>query len=149
MDSSCTAILWILLGFARVILVPLFECLFLSFFDALYLQIFSVEPLQKSPICEAASVDMYFVVSYTSVFLYIISITCLACQPALFSDNSCLIFIIFFCGISGGGLPHFLVGLLILLVHVYQIGITICKPPTTLICVILFLLLWVLPDHQF
>ena len=43
---------------------------------------------------------------------------------------------------------HFVDGPLILLVHVYQIYLTICKP-TILICVILFLPLWMLPDHQF
>jgi hypothetical protein len=44
---------------------------------------------------------------------------------------------------------HFVDSPLILLTHAYQIYLTICKPSTTLICVILFLPLWMLPDHQF
>jgi hypothetical protein len=41
-------------------------------------------------------------VSYTRLFIDNI-ITCLICQPDWFSDISCFIFTIFFCGISGGG----------------------------------------------
>ena len=148
MDSSCTAIWWILLGFARVILVPLFECLFLSSFDAVFTTLFCGTFAQKPHLWSRVCRYVLCGILHLCLFIDNIHITCLACQPALFSDNSCLIFIIFFCGISGWGLPLFLVGLLILLVHVYQIGITICKP-VILICVILFLLLWMLPDHQF
>ena len=95
-------------------------------------------------------VNMHFMVSCACFFIdyihYLFDLP--SSRWVLRYLSSCLIFNIFFSGINGGGPCHFLSGPLIFLIRIHQIYLAICRPHIILICVILFLLLWMLPDYN-
>jgi hypothetical protein len=101
--SSRTAIWWILLEFAKVFLVPLFESLFLSFGCCINMY-FSWHLLSKAPFTK----DMVYlsIVIFYILYHFTINSVCFVVQPCLELDSSFLMLKLTSLDISGD-LPLF------------------------------------------